>query len=120
MMSKHEKIDYLEYAAVDLDATKAFFSTVFSWVFTDYGPDYTAFARQGNTVEGGFYRADLKSSSEQGAALTVFYSDDLQASQTKIEKSGGKIVKAIFSFPGGQRFHFTEPSGNEFAVWTAT
>jgi len=117
-MITHERIDYLEYAAVDLEATKAFFTAVFAWTFTDYGPDYTAFERQGNGVEGGFYRANLVSSSEQGAALAVFYSDDLEATQNKIERAGGRIIKAIFSFPGGRRFHFTEPSGNEFAVWT--
>ena len=117
-MTTHERIDYLEYAAVDIEATKAFFTTVFAWTFTDYGPDYTAFERQGNGVEGGFYRANLVSSSEQGAALAVFYSDDLEATQNKIERAGGRIIKAIFSFPGGRRFHFTEPSGNEFAVWT--
>ena len=118
-MNVHERIDYLEYPAVDLEATKAFFSTVFAWKFTDYGPDYIAFARQGDGVEGGFYRARLKSISENGAALTVFYSDDLELTQAKIERAGGNIIKAIFSFPGGKRFHFTEPSGNEFAVWSA-
>ena len=115
-MSKHEKINYLEYAAYDLDATKKFFSNTFSWVFTDYGPQYTAFDNQG--LEGGFYKADLASNSDKGAALTVFYSDDLEATQAKVVANGGLIIKPIFSFPGGQRFHFTEPSGNEFAVWT--
>jgi len=117
-MNRHERIDYLEYPAVDLEATKAFFTTVFAWQFTDYGEDYTAFTRQGGSVEGGFYRANLASISEQGAALAIFFSDDLVATQIKIEEAGGLIVKPIFDFPGGQRFHFTEPSGNEFAVWT--
>lgn len=115
-MNRHEKIHYLEYPAKDLTATKAFFSTVFGWSFTDFGPDYTAFDQQG--VEGGFFKSELVSSAEHGAALTVFYSDDLEATQDKVLAAGGNIIKAIFSFPGGRRFHFTEPSGNEFAVWT--
>ena len=117
-MITHERIDYLEYAAVDLEATKAFFTAVFAWTFTDYGPDYTAFERQGNGVEGGFYRANLVSSSEQGAALAVFYSNELEATLVKVEQAGVEIVKRIFEFPGGRRFHFTEPSGNKFAVWS--
>jgi len=115
-MNKHEKINYLEYPARDLDATKRFFEIVFNWQFTDYGPEYTAFDNQG--VEGGFYKSELVSCSDKGAALTVFYSDDLQNTLDKVISSGGDIVKPIFDFPGGRRFHFTEPSGNEFAVWT--
>lgn len=114
-MSNHEKLNYLEYAAKDLVATKAFFEAVFAWTFTDYGPEYVAFDNQG--LEGGFYKADLSSKSGQGAALTVFYSDDLDATLAKVVASGGVIVKPVFDFPGGRRFHFEEPSGNEFAVW---
>ena len=114
-MPEHEKINYLEYSANDLDATKKFFTEVFGWSFEDYGPDYIAFSNQG--VDGGFFRADLASSTNNGAALTVFYSDDLEATLAKVEIGGGEIIKPIFSFPGGRRFHFTEPSGNEFAVW---
>ena len=117
-MNVHERIDYLEYPAVDLEATKAFFSTVFAWKFTDYGPDYTAFARQGDGVEGGFYRARLKSISEKGAALTVFYSDDLELTQKSIVDAGGDICVPTYGFPGGKRFHFKDPSGNELGVWT--
>jgi len=88
---------------------------VFGWVFVDYGSEYIAFSNQG--LDGGFYQSDLAASSENGSALIVFYSDNLEATQAKVEAEGGKVVKAIFSFPGGRRFHFTEPSGNEFAVW---
>ena len=115
-MNKHEKLNYLEYAAADLSATKRFFETVFAWQFTDYGPEYTAFDNQG--LEGGFYKADLASKSDSGAALTVFYSDDIDTTMAKVKAAGGTIVKPIFDFPGGRRFHFEEPSGNEFAVWT--
>jgi len=116
VISKHDKIDYLEFPSRDLAASKIFFSAVFGWTFTDYGSDYTAFSDAG--IDGGFYAADLASSSANGSALVVFYSDNLDATQRNIEAAGGLIVKPIFSFPGGQRFHFTEPAGNEFAVWS--
>lgn len=114
-MNKHEKLNYLEYAAVDLGATKAFFEKVFTWTFIDYGDDYTAFSDQG--LDGGFYRADHQSRSDSGGALAIFWSDDLEATLKKIKSAGGVIIKPTFDFPGGRRFHFTEPSGNEFAVW---
>lgn len=115
-MKIHEQINYIELPARNIQATKKFFSQVFGWEFQDFGPDYTAFSNQG--LDGGFFKSDMKSLSSQGAALVVFFSDDLKATQSKIENAGGQIVKPIFSFPGGQRFHFAEPSGNEFAVWS--
>ena len=114
-MNQHEKMNYVEFPAKDLGATKAFFESVFGWSFTDYGPEYTAFENQG--LDGGFFQSDLASSTEKGAALIVFYSNQLEATLAKVEKAGGSILKPIYSFPGGRRFHFTEPSGNEFAVW---
>lgn len=115
-MSKHETINYLELPAIDIPATKAFFEEVFNWTFTDYGEEYTAFSE--DRLEGGFYKSDKQSSTENGAALIIFYSDDLESTQKKIKKAGGRIIKPIFSFPGGRRFHFTEPSGNELSVWS--
>ncbi len=115
-MSQHEKIDYLEFPAKDLAATKRFFNAVFGWVFADYGPDYIAFANSG--LDGGFYRSNAVSTTAAGSALTVIYSKDLERTQAKIIAAGGKIVRATFSFPNGKRFHFTDPNGNEFAVWS--
>ena len=109
-------VDYVEFPARDLQATKVFFSRIFGWSFQDFGPDYTAFSSEG--ASGGFYRSDLASSTERGAGLVVFYSDNLEAAQAAVEQAGGVICKPIFSFPGGRRFQFTEPSGNEFAVWS--
>ena len=114
-MPAHEKINYVEYPAKNLEATKAFFQTAFGWSFEDYGPDYTAFSGQG--LDGGFFRSDLAARTSQGSALIVFYSERLEETLAKVEAAGGEIVKPIFTFPGGRRFHFTEPSGNEFAVW---
>ena len=115
-MNEHEKINYVEFPASNLQATKSFFETAFNWSFIDYGPEYSAFSNQG--IDGGFFKSPLKSSSEQGAALVVLYSQDIEATQAKVETAGGVIVKPLFSFPGGRRFHFLEPSGNELAVWS--
>ena len=115
-MNTHEKLNYVEFAAADLDATKAFFKAAFGWSFVDYGPDYTAFSDQG--LDGGFYRAPLRSRRDAGGALLVFYSKDLEATLAKVQSAGGEIIQPVFSFPGGRRFHFSEPSGNEFAVWS--
>jgi uncharacterized protein len=115
-MNEHEKINYVEYPAQDIEATKRFFTAAFGWSFIDYGPDYSAFSNQG--LDGGFYRATLASNSKTGAALIIFYSQNLEATEVKIKQAGGVMSKEIFLFPGGRRFHFIEPSGNEFAVWS--
>ena len=117
VMNIHEKINYLEFPAKDIDATKTFFSTVFAWEFADYGPDYTAFANAG--INGGFFKSDLIVSTANGSALVVFYSDNLEQTLSKITQAGGTIIKPIFEFPGGRRFHFGDPNGNEYAVWSA-
>ena len=116
MHQKHEKIDYLELPSGDMAATKNFFEQVFGWSFQDYGPEYMAFSDE--EVEGGFYKSEKRSVTEEGAALIIFYSEDLEATLKKVKQAGAEIVKPVFSFPGGRRFHFLEPSGNEFAVWS--
>lgn len=115
-MNANQKINYVEFPANNLKATKAFFTAALGWAFEDFGEDYIAFDEQG--INGGFYRSDLKSTVDSGGALIVIFSNSLELMQIKIEAAGGKIVKPIFSFPGGRRFHFTEPSGNELAVWS--
>ncbi len=115
-MPQHEKIDYVEFPARDIEQTKTFFSTVFGWAFTDYGPEYTAFSGQG--LDGGFFASDQASTTQSGSALIVFYSKALEQTRDKIERAGGNIIKPIFSFPGGRRFHFSDPNGNEYAVWS--
>ncbi|PCI27656.1 MAG: glyoxalase [SAR324 cluster bacterium] len=115
-MNKHEKINYVEFPAKDLDKAKAFFIEAFGWSFVDYGPEYAAFTNEG--LDGGFYKSELVSSTAKGSALIVLYSEKIEETQSKIEKSGGKIVKPIFSFPGGRRFHFLDPNGNEYALWS--
>ncbi len=115
-MSQQEPINYVEFPAKDIPATKQFFQQAFAWSFVDYGPEYTAFSQSG--IEGGFYLSDLVSSTKNGACLVVLLSDDLEGSEQRVINAGGIISQAIFSFPGGRRFHFIEPSGNELAVWS--
>lgn len=115
-MNQHEKINYVEFPSRDLDASEAFFSSVFGWTFTDYGPDYTAFSNQG--LDGGFFRSDTPAVTANGSALIVFYSENLEDTLSRVEQAGGRIVKPVFGFPGGRRFQFIEPGGNELAVWS--
>jgi len=114
--SQNNKINYVEFPARDFEATKNFFSAVFEWTFQDFGPDYCSFQNAG--IDGGFFRSELSARSKNGSVLLVFYSTRLERTLTSVRDAGGSITKDIFSFPGGRRFHFTEPSGNEFAVWS--
>ena len=82
----------------------------------DYGPEYTSFSNAG--IDGGFFKSDLTASTMNGSALVVFYSKSLEQTLAKIKAAGGHILKPIFSFPGGRRFHFGDPNGNEYAVWS--
>ena len=115
-MTQNNKINYIEIPAQNIAATKDFFSDVFGWSFIDYGPEYCSFIGQG--VDGGFFKSDLVVVTKNGSPLIVLYSNELKATQDKIEKAGGKIIKPTFSFPGGRRFHFSDPNENEFAVWS--
>lgn len=111
-MSTNNHINYIEFYANDLIEIKKFYTTVFNWKFTDYGPNYTAFSNAG--LEGGF---ELSNKPITNGALVVLYHKNLEDVKNKIIGAGGKIVKDIFSFPGGKRFQFTDPSGNELSVW---
>ena len=106
------KIDYIEMQAGGsaLDSVKAFYSAAFSWTFTDYGPSYSAFDEG---LDGGF-----DSTTAGTPPLPVLYSADIERSLAAVVEAGGKIVKPIFEFPGGRRFHFVDPAGNELAVWS--
>jgi hypothetical protein len=115
-MKETGKINYIEMPSTDLAKTKQFFASVFGWSFIDYGPNYVAIDQAG--IDGGFYTSDKASSMENGSVLVILYSDELETTLAEVEAAGGSIVKAIFSFPGGRRFHFTDPCGNEFAVWS--
>jgi predicted enzyme related to lactoylglutathione lyase len=107
------RIDYVEFPATDIAAIKKFYSSVFGWKFEDYGPEYTAF--HDGRLAGGFYQAETIAGS---GALVVIYATDLEAAERQIKSAGGRILKDTFSFPGGRRFHFSDPSGNQLAVWS--
>ena len=115
-MNENEKISYIEFPAKDIESTKKFFSTVFGWSFKDYGDDYSVVANAG--VNAGFYKSEQNSSVATGSVLIVIYCKELKKTAQKVEQAGGSIVKPIFSFPGGRRFHFSDPCGNEYAVWS--
>lgn len=115
-MPQDLKVDYLELPGGNFDALEAFYSSVFDWKFTHYGPDYLAFTD--GKIDGGFYTSQLQSRTENGSALVIFYAVDLQAALDKVVAAGGEISRDIFAFPGGRRFHFNDPHGNELAVWS--
>ena len=110
-MREDGKIDYVEQSGGDLPATKAFYEKAFGWSFTDYGPGYAAFSEG---VDGGF-DGDTGGPKKP---LVILYAKDLEAMRGRVLAAGGAIVKEIFSFPGGRRFHFTDPAGNELAAWS--
>ena len=114
-MRETGKINYVELPSRDLDVTKRFFASAFGWSFVDYGPEYVAIENAG--LDGGFFKSDKVATTSNGSALIVLYSADLEATLEKVTSSGGAIVQDIFSFPGCRRFHFSDPNGNEYAVY---
>jgi predicted enzyme related to lactoylglutathione lyase len=106
------RIDYVEFAAADLNKIKAFYRDAFKWEFQDYGPEYTSF--NDGRLTGGFYKGPAGGANP----LVVIYATELEKTEEKIKSAGGAIVKETFEFPGGRRFHFTDPCGNELAVWS--
>lgn len=115
-MSDSTRIDYLELPARDLKAAEAFYGKAFGWTFQWFGEDYLAF--NDGAMDGGFFRADLASRTEKGATLVVLLSHNLEETYVRVVEAGGEIHQEIFEFPGGRRFHFLDPNGNELAVWS--
>ncbi|MFK7781852.1 VOC family protein [Psychroserpens sp.] len=108
-------INYIEFKSTDLEATKLFYTRAFGWTFTDYGPNYTAFENSG--ISGGFEKTE---NSIINGVLVVLQHKNLEDIKQKIMDLSGTISVDIFSFPGGKRFQFLDPSGNELAVWCET
>lgn len=110
-------IDYIEFAVADIARSKAFYGEAFGWTFTDYGSTYCEFTD--GHMKGGF---DASGSAPEtlvpGGPLVVLYGTDLADIMGRVEAAGGRIVKPLFEFPGGRRFHFADPDGYELAVWT--
>ncbi len=113
MTEKDRRIDYIELPTVDLVEAKRFYGEVFDWKFVDYGPDYASF--NDGRLDGGFRKENTV---QRGGSLIIIYSINLELIKESVKSAGGTIVKDIFEFPGGRRFHFTDPSGNELAIWS--
>lgn len=112
---QHHSIDYIEFSVRNLDEAKKFYGSAFGWTFTDYGPEYAGIQKPGGGEMGGMHPAKQVVT---GGPLVILYSDVLETTVESVKKAGGTITKQIFEFPGGRRFHFTDPSGNELAVWS--
>jgi uncharacterized protein len=111
--SEKKHFDYIEFPATDLEKTKAFYTAIFGWEFRDYGTEYTSF--EDNRIAGGFRKVGVVT---LGGPLVVLYAPELERMVDAVKAQGGTITKEIFSFPGGRRFHFKDPNGNELAMWS--
>ena len=107
------RIDYVELPAKDVAASKRFYTAAFGWNYQDWGPDYA-------DTNDGRLGSGLNGTADSGlrAPLVVIYAVDLEAARDRVRAAGGRIARDIFSFPGGRRFHFLDPAGNELAVWS--
>ena len=118
MSHTHHAIDYIEINVTDLAAAKEFYSAAFGWEFNDYGPEYAGIrSPDGDGEVGGLNPARVAS---RGGPLVLLYSDDLDATVSAVESAGGRILEGPYEFPGGRRFHFTDPAGNELGAWAAS
>ncbi len=115
-MRTHHTIDYIEFTVRDLAAAKRFYSSAFGWQFNDYGPEYAGIQGAGGEVGGMHQSHEART---QGP-LVILFSNDLEKSVAAVKAAGGKVVKEPYAFPGGRRFTFTDPSGNELGVWSET
>ncbi len=109
-------IDYVEIPSKDVARSRAFFSALLGWTFTDYGADYNAF--EDGRISGGFFRSEKVSRTAEGGALVVIYAENLEAMREDAIRLGASITREIFSFPGGRRFQFAEPGGSELSIWS--
>jgi uncharacterized protein len=113
MAHVHHAIDYIEFTVTSLVEAKRFYTSAFGWAFNEYGPGYAGI-RGGDGEVGGMREGEPA----RGGPLVILYSDNLEGSLAKVREAGGRIVKEPFAFPGGRRFHFNDPAGNELAVWS--
>ena len=108
------RINYVELPVNGTADAKRFYSDAFGWQFTDFGPDYAA-TMTGDVDLG------LNGHADQHTAqlLPVIEVGDLEGAQAAVERAGGRVTLPIFAFPGGRRFHFSDPQGHELAVMQA-
>lgn len=115
MQREEKRIDYVEIPVTDPYKARDFFAELYGWTSEEWGPDYVSF--NDGRLDGGFARVD---SQAPGGTLIVFYSEDLERDRDRVVALGATISKDIFEFPGGRRFHFVDPVGTEYAIWSAT
>jgi hypothetical protein len=115
-MSTHHTIDYIEFTVRDLAAAKRFYAAAFGWQFNDYGPEYAGIKGAAGEAGGMHQSAEVRTA----GPLVILYSNELEKSLAAVRSAGGRITREPFAFPGGRRFHFTDPSGNELGVWSQT
>ena len=114
---RHHAIDYVELTVTDLAAAKRFYADAFGWGFTDYGPAYAGIRNPSGEGEVGGLRHDAHAAAA-GGPLVLLFSSDLDGTVAAVEAAGGQVVAGPYEFPGGRRFHFRDPSGNELGVWS--
>ncbi|MEK6607473.1 MAG: VOC family protein [Myxococcota bacterium] len=113
----HHAIDYIEIPVDDVAVAKEFYSTAFGWSFNDYGPDYAGIKSVAGAGEIGGLRKELATARKGTGVLVILFSKTLEESVRRVTAAGGRITTPPFDFPGGRRFHFMDPSGNELGVW---
>jgi len=114
-MAELPRPDFLELPVADIAAAQAFYGSAFGWSMTSFGPTYAC------TLTGDVDIGLQADPAERTAApLIVIQVDDLEAALASVEAAGGSVTKPIFSFPGGRRFHFRDPDGNELAAHKPT
>ena len=115
-LHSHHAIDYIEISVTDMVEAKRFYKAAFDWQFSDYGPDYAGIQKQGGEAGGLCLVPEVST----GGPLVILYSENLDTSLAAVRDAGGRISTEPFEFPGGRRFHFQDPSGNELAVWSTS
>ena len=112
-MQAENRIDYIEIPVTDPARARDFFAALMGWKFQDWGPDYISFSD--GRLGGGFRRSEAPPA--PNGVLLVFFSKNLERDRARVVELGASISQDIFEFPGGRRFHFVDPLGNEYAIW---
>ena len=115
-MGRHHTVDYFELPVIDMAGAKAFYGAAFGWTYKDYGPEYAGVKGPAGEVAGLYETSDARTR----GPIVLLYSTNLEQSLAAVQSAGGTILREPFAFPGGRRFHFADPSGNELGVWSPT
>lgn len=115
-------MDYIEISVTDMPAAREFYGSAFGWTFTSYGDEYAGIRTAAESDSDGDEAGGLllAETVRRGGPLVLLYTDDLADTLDRVTAAGGTIVNGPYAFPGGERFHFLDPSGNELGVWTTS